>query len=435
MTQSSMTVVPMSSESVINASVMRRLADAGYPVLIEDDAAVLRAAFAHTQRLYAAILDPRDYLYLVSYKEDKKTRQFVSKNRGDADKFAQTYKSEVVAKPVKTGIVKLAVALGIEAHPETKGWCKDELGQFYYEVTYRATHQRSGRTEYGVGACDRSERGGHIRTHDIITTADTRAYNRAILRLSGFGDVSADEVIAATEDDLPEYIPEPSVAQPFKELPPIGSDDVLVAARTWAEMIAARTAGPDRYAGAARQDSFSTRETRAAARRGDAAAARRLGALGMQWEGEAQDGQGHPSFTVETSPVTPKEVEAVIEASVAQEPAKAPNNGEGGWNLSSKGSPGDDLPGEPSPGKGIFDDLNTSSPVPPPDLRCETITTKEAKNVSGLLLGASGGDRDKARAWLKDNGHVDKSTELRSNQYGPIMNTLNALQKATKKEN
>ena len=96
----------------MNADMMRRLADAGYPVLIENDILVLRAAFAQTQKSFAAILDPRDYLYMVSYKEGNKTRQFISKNRDEAEKFASPSNSEVMAKPITAGIVRLAGAPG-----------------------------------------------------------------------------------------------------------------------------------------------------------------------------------------------------------------------------------------------------------------------------------------------------------------------------------
>jgi hypothetical protein len=409
--------------SAMSPDVMRRLADAGYPVLIEDDVTLLRAAFAHTQKLYAAILDPRDYLYMVSYKEKGKTRQYVSKNRADADKFAETYKTEVSARPIKTGIVKLAQALGIEAVPESQGWFKDELGQHYYQVTYKAVHRRSGRTEYGIGACDRTERGGHIRTHDIITTADTRAYNRAILRLSGFGDVSGDEVIAAADGDVPDYVPETPRVRPMDDLPPGDADEVLTAARAWAEEIAKRPDSAERYQPPARQTNLASREMRAKARRGDAEAARKLGALGMKWEGPAQDGTGYPSFDVDASPVTPEEVKAAADASAAAVAKSAI-----GWDLSAEGSKNDDVAPPPPEDVPATSEpaLNQGSPIPPPDIAAETITTKQAKNVSKLLLEIHAGNREQCGAWLQQNAHVTKSTQIRANQYEKIISALTA---------
>ena len=69
-----------------------------------------------------------------------------------------------------------------------------ENGDWGYLVTYRAT-ARNGRTCDGDGACFVSEKSGGMATvHNVRAHAHTRAKNRAIADLVGFGEVSAEEV-------------------------------------------------------------------------------------------------------------------------------------------------------------------------------------------------------------------------------------------------
>jgi hypothetical protein len=70
----------------------------------------------------------------------------------------------------------------------------DEGDDWGYEATVRATSQ-DGRTSDGDGACMASEKhGASCTVHNVRSHAVTRAKNRAISDLVGFGEVSADEL-------------------------------------------------------------------------------------------------------------------------------------------------------------------------------------------------------------------------------------------------
>lgn len=79
----------------------------------------------------------------------------------------------------------------------------------------RAIDPRTGRRRDGGGACGRNEprfaghRGRQKIEHDLPATAETRATNRAIANLIGFGAVSAEEVDADVRagggPDLPDW--------------------------------------------------------------------------------------------------------------------------------------------------------------------------------------------------------------------------------------
>lgn len=422
----------------------------------------LRKAFAERQRLFAAILDPNDYLWTVSYPDTIKTgsgpitvtKNYIARTREEAEERAGALKGQASGKPKKNGIVKLARALGITATIiESAGLPGDPHATYAY-VRYEALHAGTGLREIGVGFCDGSERGGRISKHDIIATADTRAYNRAVLRLSGFGDISAEELVAS-DDVLPaQHVPEPASLKPFADLPPIDSDDVLTACRTWAEAVAKRTG--ERFEPAAKQDTRSARELRAAARRGDTKAALKLGSQGLRWEGSAHDGPGHMLFTVEREPVTPDEIMAAAyarsgdrdaaptTAATTAPVATAPESK--GWDLSGSGSQKDDVkpvpapsvPSQTAPPAAPATPAPATEPepetfdVPAPHPSAETITTKQAKNVSSALMEMAGGDKTKAREWLKKHCHVDSAIHLRMNQYEPAMNVLGKLNESKK---
>jgi hypothetical protein len=63
-----------------------------------------------------------------------------------------------------------------------------------YKVTYRAVNKLGDYSD-GDGACMHSEKHGLSGTvHNVRSHAHTRAYNRAVSNLCGFGEVSADEL-------------------------------------------------------------------------------------------------------------------------------------------------------------------------------------------------------------------------------------------------
>ena len=99
----------------------------------------------------------------------------------------------------KSGWRKIATAFGIS--DELISTEREDLpgGGVRYTVMVRA-FAPNGRQSVGVGMCDTEERTGKggtkkvlQKTHDILTTAHTRAKNRAISDLLG-GDVSAEEM-------------------------------------------------------------------------------------------------------------------------------------------------------------------------------------------------------------------------------------------------
>lgn len=404
----------------------------------------IRRAFAERQRLFAHILDPDDYLWTVSYLDNKRPTTWVARSKEEAEERAKALSGTVSGKPKKNGIIKLARALGITARIESVEGLPRDPHALYSSVTYRAEHAGTGVSEIGVGFCDSSERGGRISKHDIIATADTRAYNRAVLRLSGFGDISADELVAGDDVMPAQQVPQPASLKPLKELPAATADDVLAAQRVWATAVAERSDGSTvRYAATAQQDTRAARELRAKARRGDAVAAGKLGAQGLRWEGSAHDGPGHTVFAVERETVSPADILAVRTAATpspatassapaasaaasagapANDAGVPPDNAGKGWDLSGSGSSTDDTKPDPA-SSGSESNFHIPSPHP----SAETITTKQAKNVSGELLRLAKDDRTKATEWLKKHAHVGKTIELRMNQYEAVMNVLKKI--------
>lgn len=408
---------PSSLAKPAQASISaEKLRDLGIMVPIADPPQ-LRAAFEQKQRLYAAILDPSDYLYTVSYSEGQRTRQYVSQYKEHAEKVAQTYGVQVIATPKKSGIVKLARALGIVARRVlTRGLPEDPNAMYSY-VTYEAIHEASGTVEQGIGWCDMSERGGKITKHDVIATADTRAYNRAVLRLSGFGEVSADEVIGGSMEDLPTFVPEP----PTQRLEPLPAEDdvnVVAAMSAWAKAIAD---GGNTYAPAARQSVLQTRILRARARRGDQKAAHQMGASGLMWEGKAQDSGNAEAFEVGPSSVLPNQflvdTGASLEKALREEKAATPKPG---LDLTGKGPEFNDV--DP-PWEEKVESVS-------PDPNADTITTAQAKKLSAALVELAGGNKDQAREWLMKRAHVARALEVRSNQYEKLMAMIDKQKEA-----
>lgn len=84
--------------------------------------------------------------------------------------------------------------------------CADEKwenfdGDWCCDVTYRASAP-NGRNAYGDGSCSFKEKKGAQGTrHNVRSHAHTRAYNRAVSNLVGFGEVSAEEVDRDNVDD------------------------------------------------------------------------------------------------------------------------------------------------------------------------------------------------------------------------------------------
>lgn len=83
-----------------------------------------------------------------------------------------------------------------EERREVCGELEDGSDNYTYFVTYEASTP-SGRTASGDGACSASEKQrGRMKAseHNVRSHAHTRACNRAISNLVGFGEVSAEEI-------------------------------------------------------------------------------------------------------------------------------------------------------------------------------------------------------------------------------------------------
>jgi hypothetical protein len=409
----------------------------------------IRQLYAMRQKMYAAILDENDYLWLVKYKGDRGARQYIARNKADAEERCKMLNGEIFAKPVKSGVQKLAEGLGITTE------CGIREERRYFGVVgvyceYRAVHERTGKTEIGIGFCGKDERGGKMSVHEMLTTADTRAYNRAVLRLSAFGDVSAEEIVTGVgTSELPEYVPEGSPNVQADPLPPLKDDFVIASWHRYYEAIMARDEAK-RFLPNAKQETLQARVKRAAARRGDQDAAQGLGAAGLRWSGAAQDSPSHQPFTVEQPSQAwldaVRKPQPESEAPKKEDPPKAPTQTEEkdpvaeGLRAASKAEEtppsgekeGWDLSGEKKDDAGLPADLperhEPTAGIPQPEPAAETITVAQAKKISLLAVEVCGG-RDNAIQWIKTEAHVQKSTEVRSNQYDAIMRALNKMKK------
>jgi hypothetical protein len=313
--------------------------------------------------------------------------------------------------------VKLASALGIQARRKHVRGLPDDPAAAYSYVVYEASHERTGRSEEGIGWCDRTERAGRISIHDVIATADTRAYNRAVLRLAGFGDVSADEIVGANAiEESPPHAEVAALRKPAA-LPPPANDEILVAQRAWAEESSKRNAG---FLAEAQQNNKAAREMRARARRGDDTAARQMGSLGYTWQGTAQDSVSHEPFEVEAPTVTAQDF-ARLKATSEQKTGES-----AGWNLSGTGNAREE---NRQPHEKPIEREQAAAGVPASgivmsktsgrDGSVETITSIQAKGLSEALL-AKFGTKEKAQAWLKKHADVERSSLVRQNQLDAL---------------
>lgn len=202
----------------------QQIEDAGLLMPLVDPAA-LRAAFAERQRVLTSILDPnRDFVYSVRYFDrENKQRTYSCGTLDEAKKQAKHLTGEernYSAHPKKSGVLKLAHALGIESRMvSVEGLPKDPRAT-WSSCRYLATHKRTNRQEEGQGYCDKTEKGGGMHNHAIISMADTRAYCKAVLRCAGYDNVGADEIDlddsvldVRIETDMPERRERPALAE------------------------------------------------------------------------------------------------------------------------------------------------------------------------------------------------------------------------------
>jgi hypothetical protein len=118
----------------------------------------------------------------------------------------------------------------VEERREVHGTFEDGHDNFVFFVVYRATAP-NGRAAIGDGACAALEKANRREAnkwarlpwqateHNVRSHAHTRAFNRAVSSLVGFGEVSAEEL--EREDDAPpEAMPAGSAASAHLESPP-----------------------------------------------------------------------------------------------------------------------------------------------------------------------------------------------------------------------
>lgn len=101
---------------------------------------------------------------------------------------------------------------------------KEEADEDGWRVVYRAT-STTGRFADGDGTCTHAEKAERMDTeHNVRSHAHTRAFNRAVSNLVGFGEVSAEEI-------RPER-PRPA-AKPAKRETPETPDENVYAPASW----------------------------------------------------------------------------------------------------------------------------------------------------------------------------------------------------------
>lgn len=171
------------------------------------------------QALENAVLTDDDYIYFVAYKQGDYDKQARFVNRAEAEKFANNVGGQLIRRKKKSGCRKIATFFNLSV-PERQDFklSTQEVGDYIIQVeqgegytltiyqrrdnllTVKATcsctvKANNGRTMIGWGAASlNASRGYSNGDHDIPATAFTRAINRGILDLVGWGEVSAEEI-------------------------------------------------------------------------------------------------------------------------------------------------------------------------------------------------------------------------------------------------
>ena len=93
--------------------------------------------------------------------------------------------------PTRSGVHKIQTILNVSTEIKEENYSK--VGEFWVARYKVRAISHNGRFTEAIGFCEQNEK-GRIRTlHDTMATAQTRATNRAILDLVGFGAVSHEE--------------------------------------------------------------------------------------------------------------------------------------------------------------------------------------------------------------------------------------------------
>jgi hypothetical protein len=107
----------------------------------------------------------------------------------------------------------LSRAFGLSVEVRSEERIVTEDGDWGYTVVYRA-EAPNGKFTDGDGCCMASEKfGGGDTVHNVRSHANTRAFNRAVSNLVGFGEVSADEMPIVSTPAVAKPKPKPKSKQ------------------------------------------------------------------------------------------------------------------------------------------------------------------------------------------------------------------------------
>lgn len=158
------------------------------------------------QDLCRGILDDSDYQKISVKEKDPETGNYISVEREFKKKSAWQ---------------KLGRAFNVDTRIVEKEFQRSNTGRIkeaYYCVKASLPNGRSVESD---ALCSRSERGkDKVSDHTIMSTAKTRATNRAIAELIGAGEVSSEEMTAeykASDDPDHHYIPAKPVQETTKK--------------------------------------------------------------------------------------------------------------------------------------------------------------------------------------------------------------------------
>jgi len=165
------------------------------PIVSPEEASEAMLAY---QQLCASVLIPWEQRIIrdgVVVQESDYQRIRIKATDPETGKEIYVYKDF----PKKSAWRKLARFYSISTEIVEKQREDREDGSWVWHYTVRATAP-SGQSQMGEGSCDSREvHGDRRREHDTRGTAHTRAKNRAISDLIGFGQVSAEEVMSPIE--------------------------------------------------------------------------------------------------------------------------------------------------------------------------------------------------------------------------------------------
>jgi len=187
------------------------------PILSVEEA---QSSWETYRKMENTLLSEEDYIYFAKWETAGKANMKAFPSREEAEALAKRNRGVVVRRKTKTAYRKMARFFGLtlprqDRPPETtvmqlgnkivkiQRWdgvsstiyMDEDLNTIKAEHEVTVVHSRTGTTMVGIGACSINEgRGFKHPDHDIVSTSLTRALNRAISDIVGWGEVSAEEL-------------------------------------------------------------------------------------------------------------------------------------------------------------------------------------------------------------------------------------------------